>query len=475
MRAFLAHFRRLLGDAMKSSKLLACASFAALIMAGASPARSAQEKPVVPKAEPKRLAVSIQNQSWKKVLEWLADETHLPIISSQIPTGTFTCVSPAGASYTLPEVFDLVNEGLMAAKFRLQRGPASLKLLPADERIDPALVPTVRPEDLPTRGRTEFVRVVYSLKVLKAQELVPELKRLLGPFGEIGTLANRLVLQDTAQNVRQVLKTLQELDGQAPVGSAAPIVKAYPVRDVEALTKTLQAIFRNTPGVRITGTSSGIILVWGSAQDHEQVVNLLNWVGTSPTSKITELISLGTLQAARTVKTLKAMFGDRGGPYLEADASRNAIIVRGTPEQIQEIKAVLRPLGEAPAAATMRIITLESGSAAALAEALQNLIREMRPNPVRVIAPGEKSDPIPKTPARDGDNAQSRGVGGTRGAIGSGDTSSIEARAEILFRRLDKNGDGVLSDDELPADSTSRITTGNVPLPEIPDAFIDVE
>src|SRR5262245_12406077 len=136
---------------MRILTLLACSSFTVLILAGASPTWCAQDKPVVPNVEPKRLTVSIQNQPWKKVLEWLADQTRLPIVSTQIPAGTFTCVSTAGVPYTLPEVIDLVNEGLMAVKFRLQRGPASFMLLAADERIDPALVPTVRPEDLPTR------------------------------------------------------------------------------------------------------------------------------------------------------------------------------------------------------------------------------------------------------------------------------------------------------------------------------------
>ncbi|HZY83886.1 MAG TPA: secretin N-terminal domain-containing protein, partial [Gemmataceae bacterium] len=333
------------------------------------------------KAEPKRVAVSFQNQLWKKVLEWLAEEARLPVVAQQIPTGTFTCVSPPGRTYSLAEVIDLMNEGLTASRFRLHRGPASVVLLPADERPDPGLVATVRPEDLAARGRTEVVRVVLSLKTLQAKDLVPEVKKLLGPFGEVGTLANRLVLQDTVQNLRQVLKTLQELDAQAP---AAPALK----------------------------------------------------------SVIVELIPLASLSAVRTVETLKSMFGGPGGPYLEADADRQALIVRGTVEQVQEIKSALRALRDAPAAPTTRTFPLERGSALALAEALQDMIRQTRPNPVRVIVPGQKSEPPGRAPAKGPDKPRPpltlTAVGNK--LIVSCDDPQILALVEELTRLLTQAG-----------------------------------
>ncbi len=322
---------------MKCRMLLVCAVSLAL---SAAEARAAQDKLGPAKVDEKRLTVSFQGKPWKAVLEWLSAEARLPVVANTVPTGTFTGVSPPGRSYNLAEVIDLLNEGL-APKFRLHRGTASLLLLPADERTDPALVPTVRPQDLAARGRTEVVRVVVPLQSLPARDLVPELKKLLSPAGEVGTLANRLVLQDTAGNLRQVLNTLEEVDAQARF--------------------------------------------------------------TAPTRAVLELIPLASLPAARTAETLRGMFGGPGGPYLEADAGRNALIVRGTREQVQEIKDALLSLEGAPAPRTTRTITLERGSALALAEALQNIVRQMRPNPVRVVVPGQPS--APPAPAKPGGTA----------------------------------------------------------------------
>jgi type II secretory pathway component GspD/PulD (secretin) len=316
---------------MKCRLLLVCAACLALSAAGAAEARPAQDTRTAPKVDEKRLTVSFQSKPWKAVLEWLSQEARLPVVANVVPTGTFTCVPPPGRSHSLAEVIDLLNDGL-APKFRLHRGSASILLLPADERTDPALVPTVRPQDFAGRGRTEVVRVVVPLHSLKAQELVPELKKLLSPSGEVGTLANRLVLQDTAGNLSQLLKTLQELEA-------------------EALT-----------------TRAGA-------------------------PAVIELVPLGPLPTARTVETLKLMFGGPGGPHLEADAERNALIVRGTPAQLQEIKAALRAMGDAPAPRATRTITLERGSALALAEAVQAVVRQTRPNPVRVVVPGQPSPP----------------------------------------------------------------------------------
>jgi type II secretory pathway component GspD/PulD (secretin) len=86
--------------------------------------------------------------------------------------------------------------------------------LPADEKVDPILVPRVRLQDLATRGRTELVSVVLPVTGFKAKVIAPELKQLLGNFGQIIVLenANQLVLQDTAGNLRQIQQMYKEME-----------------------------------------------------------------------------------------------------------------------------------------------------------------------------------------------------------------------------------------------------------------------
>ena len=82
--------------------------------------------------------------------------------------------------------------------------------------------------------------------------------------------------------------------------------------------------------------------------------------------------------------------------FVGADERRNALIVRGTQEQIRQIGAALARLGDAPAPGNARVLVLERGTGIALAEALQQMIGELRPNPVKIIAPGRKTPPEAK-------------------------------------------------------------------------------
>jgi type II secretory pathway component GspD/PulD (secretin) len=116
---------------------------------------------------------------------------------------------------------------------------------------------------------------------------------------------------------------------------------------------------------------------------------------------VTDLVPLTALDGDKVAETLRAMLGDHrsGGPFIEAVALRNALLVRGSAEQIQEIKTVLRVLGEAgEKQGGMRILTLDRGSAATMADAIQGMLTQMRANPVKVIVPGKQGEAAPPKP-----------------------------------------------------------------------------
>jgi type II secretory pathway component GspD/PulD (secretin) len=165
----------------------------------------------------KAYAVEFRDRPWGQVLGWLAEQSGLPVVSPSRPTGTFTFVPPRGKTYTLPGVLDLLNEALLThpgQKYLLIRRERSFLLVPADEKIDPGSLPHVPPEDLGGRGKTEVVSVTFPLKSVSAGEVAPDVAKLLGPFGQVVAMkkANRLVVQDTAGNLRRVRELLQDIE-----------------------------------------------------------------------------------------------------------------------------------------------------------------------------------------------------------------------------------------------------------------------
>ena len=78
-------------------------------------------------------------------------------------------------------------------------------------------MPRLELSELPTRGKTELVQVLIPLKSLTAEDAVPEIQKLLSPFGTVSPLSkiNTLVVLDTAKNVSNIYKMIQEIEGES--------------------------------------------------------------------------------------------------------------------------------------------------------------------------------------------------------------------------------------------------------------------
>jgi general secretion pathway protein D len=463
-----------------------------------------------PPAEEKAFVFEMRAKPWNTVFEWLSDKTGRPFISQTLTIpGTFNFIGPKDKKYTVPQIIDVINDALLVHKWVMLNRGTSFTIVAADEKIDPALVPRIAMTELPEHGNTEIVSTVYQCKSLVAEDSAPEVKKQMGPFGEVIILhkANQLILQDTVGNLNRIKRDLDDQEtkeasgGQAetyahrctyirardaeatlrsflgqqtviettvrpgpggpmgtggpPMGSGstggapngredrarpattqkirsytvtsdertntvfvngppdkiaqakavmakldvgtvpitigAPVLQTYPVKEgnADALSKTLLEIHKGSAGIKIAPIGNNQIMVLASPEDQLIIAAQIN--GTRPPASRTELINLTLLDAARTVETLKGLFPDskNGAPYLEADPSRNVIIVKGTVDQVGEVRLAIGAIGENPSAqgGNMRIITLDKGSAATLAEALQRMLTKMRDNPVTVVAP----------------------------------------------------------------------------------------
>src|SRR5205814_1626163 len=180
-----------------------------------------------PRQPERKITFEMRNKPWTgdkgSVLEWLSDQTGLPVsISSAKPVGTLTFVSPdAPKQYTLAEVIDILNDELLKQKLILVRRAKTFTIQPLDERIDPAALPRVTPEELERYGNSELVSVVFSLHTLLAEDFANEVKAMLGPLGTVLPLANanQLAVQDTVANLKQIGAIVQESQNPAKTQS----------------------------------------------------------------------------------------------------------------------------------------------------------------------------------------------------------------------------------------------------------------
>ncbi|MFO0879228.1 MAG: secretin N-terminal domain-containing protein [Gemmataceae bacterium] len=443
----------------------------------------------------KLYAFTMEKKPWGSVFNWLAEQTGKPIVANALPSGTFTFTNPKGKKYTLAEVIDIINDGLMAnaatQKYYMINRERNFTIVPADDKVDPALLPRVLPEDLEHRGRTELVQMVLTLKTLDAEQQAPEVKKMMGPFGEITplTASNSLLLQDTVANLRRIQRTLdaQESaagatanqlsyeckyiraseaerilkdlmgDGRATTGGSTPTttttpgttgrpvstnkrlhfitsnertntilvtgpadkiaeaegilkridvgtkrvlvgqpeLKIYNVAagSADAIAKTLSEAYKASPTCRISSAGANKLLVYATPEDQIEIAKQVLGTTEKAAGLMAVTIDVGDRDAAEVAKTLTGMLGDTkaGAPYVEALSDKNAIIVRGSDDQISEAKSIVKVIagndgGPSPSA-RVRTFNLDTGSAGVLAEELARVLKQWRKNPIEVIAP----------------------------------------------------------------------------------------
>jgi type II secretory pathway component GspD/PulD (secretin) len=235
-------------------------------------------------------------------------------------------------------------------------------------------------------------------------------------------LGDRLLVRDTVTNVRHIMRALQEVEMTETADTlpyACKWIKADEARRclVELLTDK-----RRPRDLTITvNEQANTLLVRGPARKIMEAKAILTRLDVSKAggqglvdpgaggrppgaagSRTIEAVPLTALEAPHALTTLRELLGREAGT-LVADTARNTIVIRGTRQQVEEVKTALKALGETGGpAGRVRVITLERGDAAALAEALAETLKKLRPNPVRVIAPGRKAEPAPKAPAKGG-------------------------------------------------------------------------
>ena len=269
---------------------------------------------------------------------------------------------------------------------------------------------------------------VHECKYIKAQEAERILKELLGDPLQQSRLAaaaggatklrqhfitsdenlNKVLVTgppDKLSQARDIMKRIDvpQQEGDKPLLVGATVLKTYPVPsgNAEAMVKILQDNYKQSTTVRITAVNDNSIMAWAGPGDQFDIARLIKESGGS--GRKTERIELTILDAAKMVDTIKGIFGEgkTGAPFVEAQPENNALVVNGTTEQITEIKAALKAIGDM-GTSNVRVFTLETGSARIMAEVLKEAL-EKQGKPVRIIKPEDLLAPggagQEKTPA----------------------------------------------------------------------------
>jgi len=205
----------------------------------------------------KTIRFTFKYQSWADVLQWFAEQVGMQLIMDAPPLGTFNYTDPN--DYTPTEALDKINGILQTYGYTLLRNDQMLILFNLERMkrnnglIPAQYVPKIQPDDLPNRGKFEYVAVTFSLGRRDSANIQTAMKPFLGSYNQIVPLpGNALLITDTAgtlQVIDKIITSIQEPEAPKPEEKAPPaywetykIEKTNPQRIEEIIKSFLPGI-----------------------------------------------------------------------------------------------------------------------------------------------------------------------------------------------------------------------------------------
>jgi type II secretory pathway component GspD/PulD (secretin) len=205
-----------------------------------------------------KLRFQFREQSWADVLQWFARQDNLTLVMDRAPSGTFTYSD--NRSYTPTEAIDLLNSVLLTKNFTLLKRDRMLTVIELTNDIPIELIPRIKLEDLPSRGRFELVSVLFPLGKRPIDAVVTEVQPYLSNYGRAVPLAQsrQLLVIETAGKMQTINLLIASVPEPAvppqpprPEPPPVPVFAAYPLGNLDPQA-TLATIKKLIPSEQIT-------------------------------------------------------------------------------------------------------------------------------------------------------------------------------------------------------------------------------
>jgi type II secretory pathway component GspD/PulD (secretin) len=275
-----------------------------------------------------------------------------------------------------------------------------------------SIVNAVEQPDMGNAGLREF-----KLKHLTFDTAMPTIRQMLGiPADAFGTpdgamqitksaTDEKLLFRGTAQHAARLEEILRLIDvPEAAAGVAgSPQLEVYTLTldDADAVEESLQALLGNDPTVSITADEENGFIV-AIARPAQQATIRATLDQMQKDTRQVDVITLSNVDPQVAVLAINKLFGGDGeepdpkAPRVDADIASRSLLVRGTASQVEQIRALLRKLGEteeegggkmARSRQRVRLLPLSGSAARTAISQIEQIWPNVRTNRIRVVAP----------------------------------------------------------------------------------------
>lgn len=259
---------------------------------------------------------------------------------------------------------------------------------------------------------------VVETQNLMAEEILAVVRQLLGmeagsntaTDGSIrlatDTLGTKIFITGKKDAVEKVQKLITQVDvpggglGSSPADQLQ--LEVYPLGTLEPATtlQVMQTLLAGNPDVRLAiDENTGNLIALARGGEHSTVKATLSQMQRD--SKQVEVIQLMVVDPQMAVLSINKLFGAAGdkpnpnAPIIDADPLTSQLLVRGTGDQVSQIKDLLMKMGEDPEAAlamkaergNIRSIPLSGTAAERVLNELEMLWPTVSTSRIRVVRP----------------------------------------------------------------------------------------
>ena len=229
--------------------------------------------------------------------------------------------------------------------------------------------------------------------------------------------------------IQTVLDEIQGADADA-AGQVQLEVHALGNVDSESVTRVLRDVFIDAPLVRlIPDASSGNLIAMASPEQQSTIRATIEQLQGA--ARKLEVISLEVVDPFTAELAVEKLFDIDNGtaeteaPTVDSDLDSGQLFVRGTADQIAQIRELLIKMGESglagqetASARTFRVIRLPGAAPRSVLSELQRVWPRLRENPIRVVTPSAVIPNVRPGQSRDAppaaEDAQQREIGHQR-------------------------------------------------------------
>lgn len=218
---------------------------------------------------------------------------------------------------------------------------------------------------------------------------------------------NRLLVTATPAQIKlaeEIIKSIDVDEGDLlSPGGNKPYLRVYSVSSADSreVTKTLDAMI---PGVVVNEDArNNKIHIVATPKEHEKIAEMIRQLDGEGGSQSVSVINLSSLDPISATATLRSLFLRDGNdaPTIEADLLGRRLLIRGTPDQVIQVKALLAQLGEDGSGRStetrdrgpVRTIPLGGRDSQEILQLIDKLWSASSgdENPIRIVVPSDNS------------------------------------------------------------------------------------